>query len=152
MGALQGLAGDAIKHSVTSGDVKLLFEALPYKTDGTPFELRMPSASLDASNPNCDFNGAICVYTVSDANYDLETKGGTCPPGASLKTAVIEQGKLSGGGPGFGFKIPIPLGGVKLELPFENAHIEGVVVDGTTWQSTSEGKLCGPDRRVRPLF
>ena len=144
MGALVALAGDAIEHSVTSGDVKLILEALPYHTDGKPFELRMLSASLDKSNEDCKFNEQICTYTISDANYDLKANnGGVCPPGASLKTATIVDGKLSGGGKGFGFTIPIPMGGVKLELPFENAMIEGQVQDKTTWKSTGLGKLCG---------
>ena len=144
MGSLLGLAGNAIEHSVTSGDVKLILEALPYKTDGSPFELRMLSASLDASNAACLFNEQVCVYTISDANYDLAASTtGTCPPGASLKSATIVNGKLSGGGKGFGFSIPIPLGGVKLGLPFENAQIEGLVSNETTWNATGAGKLCG---------
>ncbi len=144
MGSLLALAGSAIEHSVSSGDVKLILKALPYKTDGTAFELRMLSASLDPSNKDCQFNEQICVYTISDANYDLAANtNDTCPAGASLKTATIKDGKLSGGGKGFGFAIPIPLSGVKLELPFENAQIEGLVQSASKWKSTGQGKLCG---------
>lgn len=143
LGAIKGLAGKAIDHSVSSGDVKLVLEALPFATDGTPFELRMLSASLDATNTGCALNTEVCSYTVGTANYDTTTVGGVCGPYTSLKSATIKSGQLAGGGNEFSFVIPIPLGDIKLEIPFHRARISGTVTGTTTWEATTDGKLCG---------
>ena len=60
-----------------------------------------------------------------------------------MKGATITGDKLLGGGKAYGFVIPIPVSGIKLEIPFSHARIEGTVTDKDTWKSTTDGKLCG---------
>ncbi len=144
MGALQAMAGNAIKHSVSSGDVKLILEAVPWKTDGSPIDLRMLSADVDDSNADCKFNEQVCKYTIGAVNYDKDgPKNGACPTTTSMKGATIGGGKLVGGGKDHSFVIPIPITNFKLEIPFVRARIEASVTDDTAWKSTKDGRLCG---------
>ena len=112
-----------------NGSLILLADFEGLNLDGVPFVMRMFTGEAVQSQVQCDWQTAICPYLVDPESFHPDN----CAPVMWFDNAVIVDGKLSAGGPGYSFNYGALLSGVDLTmvLPMKLATLTGdVVIEG----------------------
>jgi len=123
---------EELQDSLESGAVILLadFEGLNF--DGAPFTMRMFTGETVLPQQECDWQVQTCSYMVSHDSFHPST----CESYMQFDNAMIVDGKLTAGGPGYNFYVESPLVdlGATLMLDCHMARVEGDVVVGEDGQ------------------
>ena len=133
------LIGSSLSDAVKKGSVVLMFEPKTYKTDGTDFTFNVLIGDVDAADAAtvADPNAAGGKFTVKKETYDPAT-------GKSLVTfnkANIKAGKLTAKADKFFLNLNIS--SIALALTIQAVDFSGDTTDGTSWKTTTGGRLCG---------
>ncbi len=128
LGLLAPIVNPSMNQSIAEGGLHFVIDLSQATFDGQPFPLVVYDADL--MQPWCDFTAATCNYRARQVSFD-----GDCTPYFAMDNAVIEAGRLRGGGKGSVITMVIPLSGSSsLPLTLADAVIEGDVSttpDGT---------------------
>jgi hypothetical protein len=122
LGVLGALVNGSLVDSLDSGVIMLVleFEEFAVNGYGNPFTLKMFTASLDATDMDCDFQKEECVFNVRADSFDE-----SCNPLMTFDNATITaDGALLAGGPSSKFDLSIPLFGLTVKVPVYAARLE----------------------------
>ncbi len=133
------LIGSSLSDAVTKGSVVLLFEPKTYDTTGLDFTFNVLIGDIDAADAAtvANPNAVGGKFTVKKESYDPAT-------GKSLVTfnkANIKAGKLTAKADKFFLNLNIS--SIALALTISAVDFSGDTTDGTSWKTTTGGRLCG---------
>ena len=143
---LAGMVNGQLAQAVADGALVVLFEPTGYAHDGTAFQLRALSGTLDAASAGCNVAvaGAMCKFQASASNYDQTAAGGTCPAVSVFQGGQIQQGgALKAGGPTSKFTLGLVAQGLALPIVLNGATLTGMAATAVQWQTTQQGMMCG---------
>ncbi len=138
------LMGSSLQDAVNKGSVVLLFEPKSYKTDGTAFSFNVLLGDQDAADKaaGVDLTKAGGKYTVKKESYDLtKCDAAGCPARVLFSPATTSSGALEAKTDKF--FLNLNMSSVTLALTLSAVVLTGTTTDGTSWVTTTGGRLCG---------
>ncbi len=136
--------GSSLQDAVNKGSVVLLFEPKSYKTDGTAFSFNVLLGDQDAADKaaGVDLTKAGGKYTVKKESYDLtKCDAAGCPARVLFSPATTSSGALEAKTDKF--FLNLNMSSVTLALTLSAVVLTGTTTDGTSWVTTTGGRLCG---------
>lgn len=134
---LGGFANEALADSVADGQVLFLFEHRDFSATGDVYEVIFHIG--EAADDQCDVQATNCPYLVDPATFDVD-----CAPLVSLDNAQINGATLTGGGPGYGFPLVLPISdGVLLDLTLFATQVQAQVSFQGGMPDALDGVLAG---------
>ncbi len=120
-------ANSELAKALDEGKLVLLAELVGYEGEGVPFTLNMYLGDPVVPKEECDFQTEVCDYLVAPGSFDLAF----CAPLISFDEALVENGKLTAGGPDSLFSLAIPVtDDLLLTVTANMAQIQGSFVAG----------------------
>ncbi len=133
-----------IAKALDEGTIVLLAEMKDMKTDGTEFTMNMYIGDPVADKATCDYQAAVCDYTVKLDSLDPVT----CAPIITFDNATITAGALKAGGPDAIFSVTIPIQeGISLTVTANMAQIVGTVAGEGEAMTLADGIVGGAVRK-----
>ncbi len=145
-GVVEGFvnANGELTSAVSEGDLNLILEWRDFKGEEVAFDIIVHPAMADLPKENCDWQLESCDFTILPESLD----GETCAPHVFFHNAVIQDGRLTAGGPDSIFILRLPLStSAALELTIQIARIEGNIIYGSDGPYLVGGLLSGAIRR-----
>jgi len=133
-----------IAKALDEGQIVLIAESVGYKDDGSEFTMNMYIGDPVEDKAVCDFQTAVCDYTVKADSLDPVT----CVPVITFDNATVTDGALKAGGPDAIFSVTIPIQeGIALTVTANMAQIVGDISGEGETMKLDNGLIGGAVRK-----